>query len=85
LANSRNKLSPSEENDYQQKPSARIDAAVCDLISQINNFSDECFDSHWMKLSDREIEELAILLIQQLSRSLSGELLSDLLVIIQKK
>jgi hypothetical protein len=32
---------------FQDQPSPRIDAAVCDLLTKIQNYSNSCLDVSW--------------------------------------
>jgi hypothetical protein len=61
-------------------PDPRIDAAICDLIQQIGDFSDEDFDAQWLHLTEAEVVELVILLVQDLSEQLNGKVLGQLLL-----
>lgn len=60
-------------------PSQLIDAAICDLISTIVQFSDESFDADWLNLTDYEVEFLVVRLLQELTRELQGQTLKSLL------
>ncbi|MEA5453060.1 hypothetical protein VB780_31100 [Leptolyngbya sp. CCNP1308] len=57
-------------------PTPVRDFNVPALIDRLGNFSDAYFDAAWMHLSVDEAEALAALLIHQLTRSLSGRLLT---------
>jgi hypothetical protein len=60
-------------------PSPQIDAAICDLISQISNYSDSSFDAHWCALKEEEIEAMVVLLIKFLIEDLKGGKLAEYL------
>lgn len=61
----------------QFTPSPKIDAAVCDLIVCINQFSDKYFDAEWCKLTDVEIEDLLVKLLTLLAKNLEGKVLAS--------
>ena len=64
---------------FQDQPSPRIDAAVCDLLAKIQNYSNSCLDVSWVQLTEGELEELAIKLIVRLTNELHGQLLAELI------
>lgn len=64
---------------FQDQPSPRIDAAVCDLLTKIQNHSNSCLDVSWVQLTEGELEELAIKLIVHLTNELHGQLLAELI------
>ncbi len=70
----------SNRNEVQLGPSTAIDAALCDLIQRITNFSDDDFDSAWFELIDAEVEGLAVQLLQGLTNTLAGKQLSGYLL-----
>lgn len=69
----------SQELSKTFMPSQLIDAAICDLISAITQFSDESFDSFWFKLTEGEVEFLVVRLLQGLTKELQGQTLKSLL------
>jgi len=69
----------------QETPDPRIDAAICDLIDRISQFSDETFNAEWIHLTEAEVIELVIYLIQYLNEQLRGDILSGLLLEIREK
>jgi len=66
--------------EVQLVPATAIDAALCDLIQRITNFSDDDFDSEWFDLSDAEVEGLVVQLVQELTNTLDGKQLSGYLL-----
>lgn len=58
---------------YSQFSSPLIDAAICDLIAAITEFSDDFFDSAWSNLQDSEIEALVGRLLRSLAETLEGQ------------
>ncbi len=71
---------PCNDTEPQLTPSTAIDAALCDLIQRITNFSDEDFDSAWFGLSEAEVEGLVVQLVQELTYTLDGKQLSGYLL-----
>lgn len=65
-----------EQEAYQQ---ALSDFGIEELCEKISNYSDEDFDVERMNLEAEEVETLALLLIQELSSSVNGKLLSGYL------
>ena len=63
-----------------EAPSTGIDLIICDLITHIENYSDNEFDSQWMNLTNAEVEELVIVLIRHLIATVNGKLLSGYLL-----
>lgn len=57
-------------------PSPRIDAAICDLINRVSGFSDTHFDSWYCSLTEEEVEELVVRLIENVTEELNGEKLA---------
>jgi len=72
---------PSAQIDIYQQ--ALCDFGIADLLNQISNFSDVDFDAEWMHLEEREVETLAVLLIQQLTASLTGKLIAGYLNVLR--
>ena len=64
----------------QPNPSTRIDAVICDLITHIETYSDDDFDTQWMNLTSAEVEGLVIVLIRHLIATMNGKLLSGYLL-----
>lgn len=60
---------------FSEAPSPLIDAAICDLISKIAQFSDDFFDSNWNNLRQEEIEILVVRLLKALTETLEGRTL----------
>ncbi len=60
-------------------PSPRIDAAICDLLAKIQNFSDSYIDISCVQLTERELEQLVVKLIVQLTKELKGNLLAEMI------
>ena len=52
---------------------AALDLALFELLATLETFSDPDFDASWMHLSDTEIPQVALLLIQDLKANLSGK------------
>ena len=73
---------PSESNlTYSQPiPSTRIDAVICELITHLETYSDDDFDTDWMHLTNVEVEELGIALVRHLIETMNGKLLSGYLL-----
>ncbi len=61
---------------YQQ---ALSDFCIEDLLEEISNYCDADFEAGRMNLEVSEIETLTVLIIQQLSKSINGKLLSGYL------
>ena len=64
----------------QPIPSTRVDAVICDLITHIDNYSDDDFDTDWMNLTNAEVEGLVIALMRHLIETVNGKLLSGYLL-----
>ncbi len=60
--------------------SASIDAALCDLIAELSNYSDPDFDSQWLGLQEAELEQLIVLLLYYWRSQLNGRILAGLLL-----
>lgn len=65
-------------------PSAKVDAAICDLVVKLSDFSDDHFNTQWMHLSEKELEVLVVKLIQYWTANLDGRLLSGILLEIRE-
>lgn len=63
--------------------SLKIDAAICDLISTICSFSDNDFDCCWFAVTDNELENLVVKLLQDLEKNLTGVVLLRYLQVIR--
>ncbi len=61
-------------------PSPRIDNAILDLIAHISDFSDDYFDASYVAVSESELEQLVVLLLQHWTESLNGRLLAGILL-----
>lgn len=62
----------------QDLPSPRIDAAICDLLARLQNFSDSHIDISYIQLTELELEELTVRLIARLTYELQGQCLAEL-------
>jgi len=62
----------------QDIPSSQIDAAICDLLAKIQNFSDSYIDISCIQLTEKEVEQLVIKLIVYLTNELKGSLLAEI-------
>jgi len=69
----------------QSIPCTRIDAVICDLITHLETYSDDDFDTDWMNLTNAEVEALAIALIRHLITTMNGKLLSGYLLEIRQE
>jgi len=63
-----------------EEPSTGIDAVICDLITHLETYSDDDFDSQWMHLTNAEVEGLVIAVIRHLITTMNGKLLSGYLL-----
>lgn len=63
---------------YQDIPSPHIDAAMCDLLAKIQNFSDFYIDISCVRLTEKELEQLIVKLIINLTNELKGTLLAEM-------
>lgn len=57
-------------------PSAKIDAAICNLLARIYNFSDLDFETEAVGLREEEIELIVVRLIEEIRDNLTGRILS---------
>ncbi|WP_068819129.1 hypothetical protein [Phormidesmis priestleyi] len=83
-------MQPSSATDVIHAPSTeapctRIDAVICDLITHIDNYSDDDFDTDWMHLTNAEVEALVIAVIRHLIATMNGKLLSGYLLEIRQE
>jgi hypothetical protein len=65
---------------YQQ---ALCDFGIAELIETLSNFCDPDFDIAQMHLEEQELEQLAVLLIQQLCDSLNGKMMAGYLNVVR--
>lgn len=63
----------------QDIPSPHIDAAICDLLTKVQNFSDSYIDIPCVHLMEKELEQLVVKLIVQLTKELKGNLLAEMI------
>jgi hypothetical protein len=68
--------------EYQQ---ALDQFGVTELLTTLSCFCDPDFDTAQIQLDEQERERLAALLIQQLCRSLDGQLLAETLALLRSK
>lgn len=61
---------------YQQ---ALDDFGITDLLAHLSNYCDGDFNATWMNVEQQELESLAALLIQQLTKSLKGKRIASYL------
>ncbi len=73
---------PCDDTEPQPTPSTAIDAALCDLVQRVINFSDDDFDAEWFSLSDTEVEGLVVQVLQHLTDTLDGKQLSGYLLML---
>ena len=64
------------QDGYQQ---ALSDFGITKLLEKLSNFSDSDFNAQWLHLEPEELDSLAAILIQQLTNSLNGKLISGYL------
>ncbi len=69
-----------QQNPESERIETDLDAAVCDLLAGITQFSDDHFESDWMHLTDREVMALAVKAICHLQASLNSRLLAGWLL-----
>ena len=62
----------SSPDSYQQ---ALDDFGITSLLSRLRNYSDADFDSTFMNLEEQELENLARILIGQLTQTLNGKMI----------
>ncbi len=72
----------SRSDAYQQ---ALDDFCITQLLSCISNYRDRDFDALRMSLKQQELEDIATLLIEQLSANLKGAVLANNLLIIRNR
>jgi len=65
-----------EPNRYQQ---ALSDFGIAELLEKLSHFKDADFDAQWLHPEPEELDSLAAILIQQLTNSLNGKLISGYL------
>jgi hypothetical protein len=65
-----------EPNGYQQ---ALSDFGIAELLEKLSHFKDADFDAQWLHPEPEELDSLAAILIQQLTNSLNGKLISGYL------
>jgi len=75
----------SEQTTVAMCPSPAIDAALCDLIAHLTNYSDNEFDTDAIQVTEVELEQLVVLLIQHLTSTLSGRQLSGYLLLLREQ
>ena len=61
---------------YQE---ALDDFGITDLLEKLSHFKDANFEAQWLHLEPEELDSLAAILIQQLTNSLNGKLISGYL------
>ncbi len=61
---------------YQE---ALDDFGITDLLEKLSHFKDANFEAQWLHLEPEELDSLAAILIQQLTTSLNGKLISSYL------
>ena len=59
---------------YQQ---ALDDFGITQLLAKLSNYSDADFDSAWIQPQQQELENLAAILISQLTDSINGKLIAN--------
>jgi hypothetical protein len=64
------------QNGYQQ---ALEDFAIANLLTHLKTFCDADFDAEWMNITQPELENLAAILIRELTSSLKGKVIADYL------
>ena len=64
------------QDGYQQ---ALSDFGITELLEKLSHFKDADFDAQWLHPEPEELDSLAALLIQQLTNSLNGKLISSYL------
>jgi hypothetical protein len=64
------------QEGYQQ---ALEDFALTNLLTQLQNYTNADFNTAWMNPTQRELESLAAILIQQLTTNLNGKAFADYL------
>ena len=65
----------------QTKPlSPALDLALFELLATLETYSDADFEAHWMAMSDAEIQQVALILIQALKVNLNGKQVSGALL-----
>lgn len=67
---------------YQQ---ALDDFSITQLLSRISNYRDRDFDAARMSLQQQELEDIATLLIEQLSANIKGAVLANYLLVIRNR
>jgi len=65
--------------------SQALDQSIKQLLSRISNYHDGDFDAARMSLQPQEVEDIATLLIEQLSAYLKGAVLANYLLIIRNR
>ena len=59
--------------------------SIAQLLSRISNYRDRDFDAGRMSLQPQEVEDIATLLIEQLSVNLKGAVLANNLLVIRNR
>ncbi|HAX77970.1 MAG TPA: hypothetical protein DCY88_19655 [Cyanobacteria bacterium UBA11372] len=62
-----------------------LDQSIAQLLSRISNYRDRDFDGVRMSLQPQEVEDIATLLIEQLSVNLKGAVLANNLLVIRNR
>jgi hypothetical protein len=65
-------------------PSPLIDQAILDLLTRINSFSDDHFDTAFVTLDESEVERLVVLLLEHWTDHLDGRLLAGCLLVLRE-
>ena len=63
-----------------QRLPATLDLALFELRVTLETFSDSDFDTTWMHLSEAEIHQVALVLIQDLKTNLNGKQMAGALL-----
>lgn len=66
------------------QPSPLIDQAILDLLTRINHFSDDHFDTAFVTLDESELESLVVLLLRHWTEDLDGRLLAGHLLVLRE-
>ena len=61
------------------------DFGIAQLLSRIGNYRDRDFDAARMSLQQQELEDIATLLIEQLSANIKGAVLANYLLVIRNR
>lgn len=72
--------SSSPPQPQNQALPAALDLALFELLSHIETYSDPDFEAHWMSMNEAEVQQVALVLLQDLKATLNGKQLAGALL-----